>query len=563
MGRGKVIKKISLLFFFCTIIISAQTGYVEYNNPVYNFLERLSAINVISNYNRFELPKTGKDIGNYLLEANNSRAELNVTDLETLNYYLRIFDFDISGSDRNYERFFPEWNFRNHFTTDKNKSAIRYVDDKFSMFVNFEGENKNYSQRSNLYEGFKHITFFKYGGSFRGNFLNHFSYYLKSWNGTFIGNRSLAESESFLKYNFKFNENPAESVNSNYFDETEGYFAVDYDIIKLKIGNDRVVLGYPEAQTVLGVYAPPVDYVMMNINYKFFKFSYLHGKLLGNVYNYMDIENGSRREIEEKYLVYHRFEFNFSKHFTLGLGETIVYSRRGLDLSYLNPFSYYKSVEHVNQDRDNSKIFADFVNNSINGLKFYGMVYIDDLDFSKFGTHWVGNTVLYNLGLTAYPFPDLIPFTIRLNYLRIDPYFYTHRINENTYSSFGLPLGPEYEPNTAAINVMFHYDLKYNLSCKFSYSYSVHGANEYSSTGELIKNNGGDLNYGYFASRDSDAAPFLDGVKEYSRNYNFSIEYQPLPGYFIDYFLTYTNKNSEKLAAEKQTSSGIIFRVKI
>lgn len=556
-------KKLLLIIILATSSLFGQTGYVQYDDRVYDFLERLSTIEVISGYNRFELPMTAKKIGAYLVEANNNRSRMNLTDLETLNYYLRIFDFDISGDDRNYERFFPEWNFKNHFTTDKNKSAIRYVDDKFSMFMNFEGSSKNLSEESNLSEDLKHITIFRYGGSFRGSFLNNYHYYLKSWNGTFIGNRSLAEKENFLKYNFKFNENPSESINANYFDETEGYFLADFDLVRFKIGNDRIIIGYPGTESVLGPASPPVDHILMNINYKFFKFTYLHGKLLGDSYSYMDWQNGSRRDLEEKYIVYHRFEFTFSRHLTLGLGETIIYSRRGIDLSYLNPLAYYKSVEHYNQDRDNSKIFMDFVNNSLRGLKFYGMIYIDDLDFSKFGTKWVGNTVLYNLGLTTYPFYSSIPLTLDFNYLRIDPYFYTHRIKENTYSSFGLPLGSEYLPNSETFRFSASYQLKFNLLANFQFIYSVHGANEYSGTGALVTNYGGDLNYGYFASRDASEISLLDGLREYSRKFFFSLEYQPLPGYFVDWYVHYNNLKFSSGISEKTAGSALVFRVKI
>ncbi|GJQ64130.1 MAG: hypothetical protein SCALA702_31830 [Melioribacteraceae bacterium] len=556
-------KKLILLLLIISGFLYSQTGYVQYDDKVYDFLERLSTINVISGYNQFELPMTAKKVGDFLVEANNNRSMMNLTDLKSLDYYLKVFDFDITGEDRNFERFFPEWNFRNHFTTDKNKSAIRFVDDKFSMFINFEGASKNLSEQSNLYDDLKHITIFRYGGSFRGSFLKNFHYYLKSWNGTFLGNRSLAEKENFLKYNYKFNENPSESVNANYFDETEGYFLADFDLVRFKVGNDRLIFGYPGSESVLGSASPPVDHILMNINYKFFKFTWLHGKLLGDSYSYMDWQIGSRRDLEEKYLVYHRFEFNFSKHFTLGLGESIIYSRRGIDLSYLNPFAYYKSVEHLNQDRDNSKIFMDFVNNSITGLKFFGMIYIDDLDFSKFGTKWVGNTLLYNLGISAYPFYNSFPLTFNFNYLRIDPYFYTHRILENTYSSFGLPLGSEYLPNSETFKFSSKYQIAFNLSANFQFTYSVHGANEYSQTGELIKNYGGDLNYGYFASRDESEISLLDGLKEYSRKYFFALEYQPLPGYFVDWYVHYYNLKYSTGISEKTAGSTLAFRVKI
>jgi hypothetical protein len=59
----------------------------------------------------------------------------------------------------------------------------------------------------------------------------------------------------------------------------------------------------------------------------------------------------------DKFLVYHRIGFNINRHFNFGVGEFIIYGRRGIDLSYLNPFAFYKSIEHSNRDRDNSMLF--------------------------------------------------------------------------------------------------------------------------------------------------------------------------------------------------------------
>jgi len=36
---------------------------------------------------------------------------------------------------------------------------------------------------------------------------------------------------------------------------------------------------------------------------------------------------------------------------------------------------------------------------SIKGLKFFGTLYLDDLDFSKLGTSWYGNQAIYNFGM--------------------------------------------------------------------------------------------------------------------------------------------------------------------
>ena len=80
-----------------------------------------------------------------------------------------------------------------------------------------------------------------------------------------------------LQYNFKFNEKPEE----NFFDETQAYISADFDLVKLKLGRDSFKLGYGLNKSILDNNSPMFDYFSFKIDYDFFNFSYIHGKLLG------------------------------------------------------------------------------------------------------------------------------------------------------------------------------------------------------------------------------------------------------------------------------------------
>ena len=82
-----------------------------------------------------------------------------------------------------------------------------------------------------------------------------------------------------------------------------------------------------------------------------------HGKVIGEKGFAADSITGGVATVEDKYIGYHRLGLNISKDISLGGGEIIIYSKRSLDLSYLNPFSFYKTVEHGNQDRDIIRCF--------------------------------------------------------------------------------------------------------------------------------------------------------------------------------------------------------------
>ena len=143
-------------------------------------------------------------------------------------------------------------------------------------------------------------------------------------------------------YNYKFNVDQ-EGFGDDYFDETSGFLSADFKYVKFKIGRDRINLGYGPVKTILGSNPPEMDYVHLNMNYKAFSFSYYHGQLLGTTSVIEDSIQGGLRNVTDKYFVYHRLGLNLSKHFTFGVGETVIYSRRNIDLAYLNPFNFYKN----------------------------------------------------------------------------------------------------------------------------------------------------------------------------------------------------------------------------
>ena len=66
---------------------------------------------------------------------------------------------------------------------------------------------------------------------------------------------------------------------------------------------------------------------------------------------------------------------------------------------------------------------------------------IDDISFGKLGTAFYGNELAGQIGLLAVDPLDLPNTQVVLEYTRIDPYVYSHRLNETGYTSNGFLLG--------------------------------------------------------------------------------------------------------------------------
>lgn len=417
---------------------------------------------------------------------------------------------------------------------------------KASIFINLLGEGEeifgnNRVSGSNISTGLGSL-----GGIIRGTFSDKFGFLIKGTNGAVFGDRNAALHRKDIAYNFKFNSLPLQ----NFFDETQGYMTAYLDPVSFKIGRDRVELGYGAVKALLGNNDPLFDYIGMNIKYKFFNFSYFHGKLLGDSRFQNDPVTGGIEVVQDKFIGYHRIGFDISRDINFGVGEFIIYANRSIDISYLNPFSFYKSVEHANRDRDNSMLFFDFSNNSIKGLKLFGTVLIDDISIGKLNTNYYGNQFVYNAGIYSTNLYKYIPAGIRLEYMRISPYVYTHRISSNNFTNFGYPLASSLQPNSELFFSQINYRLNYRLRLSAGFSYAVHGANPVNVYG-TVTNVGGNIALGH-RENDSLNSTFLAGDLEYLRTFSASLSYEPFKQIVASLKLEYSDNSLQNSVKYRQ-----------
>jgi hypothetical protein len=313
-------------------------------------------------------------------------------------------------------------------------------------------------------------------------------------------------------------------------------------------------IGYGNIKSFLDDNSPLFDYLSFILKYKFFSFSYFHGKLLGNAAVDVDSLSGITNIIAEKYFGYHRIGFNLSSDIDFGLGEMIIYGDRPLDFSYLNPFAFYKSIEHSNRDRDNAMLFLDFNNNSIPGLKLFFSLLIDDIKFGKIGTGWYGNQTAFNAGLKSYNFYPLFPLDIHFEYMRIEPYTFTHRLSRNSFTNYGYNLASFLQPNSELFFLQINYRFNYRLYFSAGYTYVIHAANPKNSDGTVRENVGGDILLGHRVS-DSEAAEFLKGDMKYYRRLSVSLTFEPVNQYFITLRILNFNDSSQFENSFKETQT--------
>ncbi len=546
-----------LLFFIVPAISFAQSEYVSVQNPVYNFLERMETLKLINNYNSFQIPKTREEIAVFIKEVIANENQLDEIDKKILSDLEIEFEFELFGNLKESQSLTEKGGY-NPFSQ-KQKYFFSYIDpDNMNLFVNLLGEGQllSLNDRENHLNETAELGII--GGKVRGTILKRIGFEIYGTNGIYRGNKNAALIRNDLKYNYKINSTDS----SKFFDQTYGYLDADFNLVKLKIGRDRMNVGYGPVKIILDNNAPIFDYLGFNIDYKFFNFQYFHAKLLGPESIVTDPVTGSVHAVEEKYFGYHRIGFDISDNIDFGVGEMIIYADRPIDLSYLNPFNFYKSAEHANQDRDNSLLFIDAKNNSIKGLKIYSMFLIDDISFSKLGTGWYGNKTLFQLGLNSENLYGILPLGIQLEYVKIDPYVFTHRLNQNNYTNFGYKLGSFLDPNSEMLYSKLDYRINYMLNLSFALSYVIHGANPLNSNGTVKQNVGGNISLGHRVF-DSETVHLLDGDLEYLRQYSLSLTFEPFNEIFFTINTAYINNSLQNSMTEKKIETYVTLRAQL
>lgn len=223
------------------------------------------------------------------------------------------------------------------------------------------------------------------------------------------------------------------------------------------------------------------------------------------------IVNGMTRSLDrQKYLAGHRLEITPRPWIDIGFQELVVYGDRGPELAYLNPFMFLWAAQSHLGDKDNVMMTLDVDVRPRRGWRFFAAYAIDDLKKLKiFSDDFANKFSLQIGGLWTDPLgaPDT---DVRAEYVRIEPWIYTHKFPINTFRHFDAPLGHSLGPNSDRWQISVEHRWRRDLATRLRWTRARHGDNELLPDGS-IRNVGGDLHLGWRPGDDRMVKRFLDG----------------------------------------------------
>jgi len=238
---------------------------------------------------------------------------------------------------------------------------------------------------------------------------------------------------------------PGEGFWKNYqTDATDFFTARGYiqmplikEYVSMQFGHDRNFIGNGYRSLILSDHAN--NYLFLKLSTKIWRFQYT------NLFTKMattDDVGGQGNPIPKKYMAFHHLSLNITDNFNIGIFESIVYGRpdslnNGIDLNYLNPIIFYRSIEHETGDNGNAILGMDFKWNVFKGIQLYGQAVIDEMIVGEFigGDGWWGNKQAAQLGLKYIDVAQINNLDLQLEWNLVRPYTYTH-FNEESFSNY-------------------------------------------------------------------------------------------------------------------------------
>lgn len=541
---------LSIILYFAEIN-QAQVENVPLNHPVYTFLKEMKVKNIIP-YIYEDLPNLSRfQIKSYLKIIEEKIDELGETEKSLLERYKEEF-YEVLNLENTTYFFHPEKDFGTSLSeafSNKIKYFYAYAEGNANAFIELKG-HYYFGQQFNPEVNNAHL--FDIGFNFRGTLFKHLGYQFSFLKGGAAGSRDVAELiEPRILQSFKWVEN---SENIGNYDFTDGYLklyaepAVGMNL-SVQIGREYKTVGYGYGnKLVLSGLGPALDLLQFNFDYGIVHFSSIHGSTVG--------ENSTdRSDRYTKYWAYNRFKLSFENLFDIGIGESIIYSGRGIDLAYLAPLAFYKFVEHSIQDRDNGILYFDLQTNFINNLELQATFLLDENILSNLqNLDSYKNKTAYQLGIFWYNAFSLENLSLVLEYTKIRPYVYSHVNIQNTYTGWGVNLGHPIGPNSDEIFVKAAYNFNSWIRLSGEYRYIRSGENIYDENGNLIKNVGGDIYLSHSVNVENENAIFLDGVRVNEQVVNLNFRIEPVRDFIFE-LIYYYNHQSNITYNEKYDNS--------
>jgi hypothetical protein len=526
-----------LIVFMLAIItgggvsLYAQSVYVAIGHESYDFLKRMEARQLLTDYKDAALPLSRMQVATYLAALEIKADDMSRVERETFEFLKTEFNYEllkIAGDPQPSE---TRW----HVLSRELTGGIFNLD----LDVNLWRKYTDGQLTSDRSPGLKMYGYAFDNVGFYFNLIDNretgidVDYSRINENGL---RNFYALSPADRAYYSRVKSNNRGVIPSRLekgwieYDEENAQFSWQIGSFTLSLEKMNNVWGYGRNGTVIfSDNAPSYPQFKLRVPLsKDIEFVYFHGELNSDVIDssssyyvtYPNQDYSKFREVDHsKYIAAHQLEISLWHGVDFSIGESVVYSDRGPLFIYLIPVMFFKSGEHYNSDKDNCQIFGSIDLNVIKNVNAYLSLFIDELNTDKlFDPNLSRRQVAFSSGIRVFDIPAT-NCDMTIEYSRVNPATYNHSYPATTFTNNGFILGSWMGQNAD--------DLFLELGFIPTHALRVTTFGEVFRKGDMLPL------VDQYAS-DGGNKPFLFGPLHIERSFGITAKYQPLRDLFIN-----------------------------
>ncbi|MEX2189365.1 MAG: capsule assembly Wzi family protein [Bacteroidota bacterium] len=408
----------------------SQSVSLSTTHEVYGFLKRLEARRILTDYKDAYKPLSRMEIVKYLDAIQPKLDLLTNVERDTYEYLRSEFSYEFGAVAGDPEPTELRW----HLISLGLNEGILNADLNFAYQMSRSGsENVRLRSQGARFYGY---AFGDVGFAF--NFVDHRE----------VGNTIDFSKQNTPDQGFVQTIRGAEVLEYN---TTEAQLSWNIGEFTFALEKMHNVWGYGERGNVILSRKPPSapQFRMRVPLASWMDFVYVLSDLHSNVIdssrsypaNSSSMINFYRTVYRSKYMAGHGLEITITDGLDFSIGETVIYSDKGIQLMYLLPVMFFKSGEHYNRDTDNIQWFGSLDVNLIRNTNVYLSVLIDEISTNDLlNPGQARNQLGYTAGVHLYDLP-LRNTEFILEYSRMNPWVYTHKFPAATFTNNGYTMG--------------------------------------------------------------------------------------------------------------------------
>jgi hypothetical protein len=435
---------IFLIFLFISLITKAQSTFQILDGDVYHWISRAEIKTAAQNggFHSAVLPYTRKNVVG-LFDSLQKWEPGRLSKID--RYHIRYFrEINSEWTDSNSS--LREKPLLNYFFR-RQADALSYEDQHFDVHANVVGNGALGTASDNSSSQYINTR----GIEVRGMIARKVGFY------TYMTENQMTVPGYVNNWQSAYNSLPHEGfwkrfrTNGYDFFTARGYITFSATrFIDFQVGHDRLHVGNGLRSLILSDFGN--NFSFAKINTKVWKIQYTN--VFANMKTDISAIPGSgvpgSKAIPDKFFFMHRLGINIGKRWNIGIFESIVAGRdpniypnsSKLDLGYLNPIIFYRSLEQNSGSPDNAALGLDLKYIPSRSLMFFGQMFLDEFLLKEVQAQngWWGNKYAFQVGgkyIDMFGIPNL---DIQGEFNMVRPYTYTHRSDYTSYVHYSQPI---------------------------------------------------------------------------------------------------------------------------